>query len=109
MALLRELVPTSVQIAVLISPANPANTSVTLTEMEAVARALGLQIQFFKASTNGEIDTSYATLVRERSDALLVAGDGLFTSRRVQLTTLAARQRCLQPIPPVICGSWWID
>src|SRR4029077_1753062 len=39
MALLRELVPTAFQIAVLINPANPANTSVTLTEMEAVARA----------------------------------------------------------------------
>jgi putative ABC transport system substrate-binding protein len=91
MALLRELVPTAVHIAVLINPANPANTSVTLTEMEAVARALGLQIQFFKASTNGEIDTAYATLVRERSDALLVAGDGFFTSRRVQLAALAAR------------------
>ena len=91
MGLLRELVPTAVQVAVLINPANPANTSATLTEVEAVARALGLQIQFFKASTSGEIDSAFATLVRERSDALLVAGDGFFTSRRVQLAALAAR------------------
>ena len=54
--LLRELVPTAVQVAVLINPANPANTSATLTGVEAVARALGLQVQFFKASTSGEID-----------------------------------------------------
>ena len=91
MGLLRELVPTAVQVAVLINPANPANTSATLTEVEAVSRALGLQVQFFKASTSGEIDSAFATLVRERSDALLVAGDGFFTSRRVQLATLAAR------------------
>jgi putative ABC transport system substrate-binding protein len=31
--------------------------------------------------------------VRERSDALLVAGDGFFTSRRVQFVTLAAHHR----------------
>ena len=91
MGLLRELVPTAVQVAVLINPANPANTSATLTEVEAVARALGLQVQFFKASTSGEIDSAFATLVRGRSDALLVAGDGFFTSRRVQLTALSAR------------------
>jgi putative ABC transport system substrate-binding protein len=76
---------------VLINPANPANTSVTLTEMEAVARPLGLQVQFFKASSSGEIDGAFANLVRERPDALLVAGDGLFASRRVQLAALAAR------------------
>ena len=38
-----------------------------------------------------EIDAAYATLVRERPDALFVASDGYFTSRRVQLTALAAR------------------
>ena len=91
MGLLRELVPTSVRVAVLINPANPANTSITLTESEAVARALGLQVQFFKASSSGEIDAAFAALVRERSEALSVAGDGLFASRRVQLATLAAR------------------
>ena len=91
MGLLRELVPTAVRVAVLINPTNPANTSATLTSMEAVARALGLQIEFFKASTSGEIDLAFATLVRERPDALLVAGDGFFTTRRVQLAALAAR------------------
>jgi hypothetical protein len=64
---------------VLINPANPANTSVTLTEMETVARELGVQTEFFKASTSGEIDSAFATLVRGRPDALLVAGDGFFS------------------------------
>ena len=91
MGLLRELVPTAVRAAVLINPTNPANTSATLTEMEAVARTLGLQIEIFKASTSSEIDSAFATLVRERPDVLLVAGDGFFTSRRVQLAALAAR------------------
>src|SRR5262245_5322276 len=48
-------------------------------------RALGLRIQFYDASTNQEIDTAYATLMRDRPDALFVAADFFFSSRRVQL------------------------
>ena len=41
----------------------------------------------------GEIDAAFATLARERPDALFVAADAFFTSRRVQFATLAARDR----------------
>jgi putative ABC transport system substrate-binding protein len=57
------------------------------------ARALGLQIQVINASTIGEINAAFATLVRERADALFVIGNAFFSSRRVQLVTLAARDR----------------
>jgi putative ABC transport system substrate-binding protein len=50
-----------------------------------------LQIQVIKATTSREIDAAFATLVRDRADALFVAPDGFFISRRVQLATLAAR------------------
>jgi putative tryptophan/tyrosine transport system substrate-binding protein len=60
-------------------------------ELEPAARALGLRIQFYDASTNQEIDTAYATLMRDRPDALFVAADFFFSSRRVQLISLAAR------------------
>ena len=53
--------------------------------MEAAARAMGLQIQVLNASTSREINTAFATLVRERPDALFVGTDPFFTSRRVQL------------------------
>ena len=59
--------------------------------MAAAARAMGLQIQVLNASTSREIDAAFATLVRERSDALFVGPDPFFTSRRVQLVHLAAR------------------
>jgi putative ABC transport system substrate-binding protein len=52
---------------------------------------MGLQIQIFNASTSREIDAAFATLVREKPDALFVGGDTFFTSRRVQLTHLASR------------------
>ena len=53
---------------------------------------MGLEVQVFNASTSREIDAAFANLVRERSDAVFVSGDAFFTSRRVQLATLATRQ-----------------
>jgi putative tryptophan/tyrosine transport system substrate-binding protein len=88
--LLRALVPAAARVAALVNPANPANES-TLRDVVPAARAIGLQIQVFNASTSREINAAFATLVGERPDALFVGGDALFTSRRVQLATLAAR------------------
>ena len=89
--LLRELVPAATRVAVLVNPANPTNTETTLRDVEAAARAIGLQIQIFNASTSREIDAAFANFVRERPDALFVGNDGFFTSRRVQLANLASR------------------
>ena len=88
--LLRELVPAAARVAVLVNPTSP-NTEATLRDVEAAARAMGLQIQVLNASTSGEINAAFATFVRERPDALFVGNDPFFTSRRVQLVHLAAR------------------
>ena len=90
LGLLRE-VPAAARVAVLVNPANVARGPSTREEIEPAARVLGLQIQFYDASTDQEIDAVYARLVRERPDALLVAPDVFFTSRSAQLTALAAR------------------
>jgi putative ABC transport system substrate-binding protein len=86
-------VPKAVRIAVLVNPANISATKSTLRDIPDAARAIGLQIQILKASTRREIEAAFATLVRDRADALYVAGDVFFTSRRVQLATLAATSR----------------
>ena len=52
---------------------------------------MGLQIQIFNAGTSREINAAFATLARERPDALFVSPDPFFNARRVQLATLAAR------------------
>jgi ABC-type uncharacterized transport system substrate-binding protein len=88
--LLRELVPGATRVAVLVNPAN-ASTESTLRDVEPAARAMGLQFQVLKAGTSREIDAAFATFVRERPDALFVAGDSFFGSRRVQLVNLASR------------------
>jgi putative tryptophan/tyrosine transport system substrate-binding protein len=93
MTLLHELVPKAVRVAVLVNPANPA-TETTLREVQKAARAIGLQTHVLNASTSGEIDAAFAALARERPDALFVSSDSFFSfSRRVQITTLAARGR----------------
>jgi putative ABC transport system substrate-binding protein len=93
MALLHELVPKADRVAVLVNPANATATEGTLREVQEAARAVGLQIQVLNASTSRDIDAAFATLVRERTDALFVAPDGFYASRRMQFANLAARDR----------------
>jgi len=93
LGLLHDLVPKSVRIAVLVNPANAPIAETTLRDIPEAARAFGLQIHIVNASTNREIEAAFAALVREQADALFVAGDAFFNSRRVQLATLAAHYR----------------
>ena len=91
LGLLHDLVPKAVRIAVLVNPANAPTAEATLRDIPEAARAIGLQIQVLNASTSREIEAAFATLVRDRADALFVAPDGFFISRRVQFATLATR------------------
>jgi putative ABC transport system substrate-binding protein len=91
--LLRELVPGAARLAVFANPTNAAIAETTVRDVEAAARALGLQIQIFNVSTSREIDAAFATFVRERPDALFVGGDPFLNSRRVHLAQLAAFHR----------------
>jgi putative ABC transport system substrate-binding protein len=90
--LLHALAPNAIRIAVLINPGEPAS-DVALRELEAAGGAIGLQTRILRTSTDREIDAAFASFVHERPDALFVAGSGLFLSRRVQLSLLAAFHR----------------
>jgi putative ABC transport system substrate-binding protein len=91
--LLHELVPKAVRVAVLVNPRNASAAEATLRGVQQAAPTIGLQIQILNAGTIGEIDAAFATLSRERPDALFVAGDAFFLDRRVQFATLTARDR----------------
>jgi ABC-type uncharacterized transport system substrate-binding protein len=88
--LLRQLLPGTSRVAVLVNPAN-ITAETTSRDVEAAAGAMGLRIQVIKASTSREINEAFAGLGRERPDALFVGGDGFFNSRRVQLVNLVSR------------------
>ena len=89
--LLRALVPGAIRIGVLVDPTNASGTDATLRDVGAAARTMGLQVQVLNASTSLELDAAFATLVRERSAALIVGSTPFFFDRRVQLALLAAR------------------
>jgi putative ABC transport system substrate-binding protein len=93
LGLLHELVPKAVRLGVLVNPANGLAAEATLRDIPEAARTLGLQVQVLKASTGPEIDAGFSAMVRDRADALFIAPDAFFVSRRVQFATLAARDR----------------
>ena len=91
LALLHEFVPDAVHVAVLVDPANTTSAEATLRVQEA-ARAMGLQIRILNANTIDEIDAAFATLARDRLDALYVVPNGFFASY-VSLAFVQRRRR----------------
>jgi putative tryptophan/tyrosine transport system substrate-binding protein len=91
LGLLHDLVPKAARIAVLINPANTSTAEAARRDMPEAAGAVGVQIEFLNAGSSSEIEAAFATLVRDRADALLVAPDSFFFSRRAQFATFAAR------------------
>jgi putative tryptophan/tyrosine transport system substrate-binding protein len=89
--LLHGLIPSSSVIAVLVNPTSPSLALSITKDAQAAAGALGQQIRILNASTEDDIDAAFATLAELRAGALLIGGDALFFSRRVQLAILAAR------------------
>jgi ABC-type uncharacterized transport system substrate-binding protein len=91
--LLHELLPRAVRVAVLVNPADAANTAPTLRDVEAAARAIGLQVQVLNASTSREINAAFENVGRDRPDALLVGANTFLNARRIQVVQLAAFHR----------------
>jgi putative ABC transport system substrate-binding protein len=91
--LMHELLPKATRFAVLVNPADATASAATSKALMEAARTLGVDVDFFNASTPDEIDAAFAVFARERSDALFIAPEGFFASRAVQFATLAARDR----------------
>ena len=92
LALLRELVPSAPLIAMLVNPTNPS-AETDIQDVRKAASSVGQQILFLRASSEPEIDSAFESVVQHRADALLVAHDPIFFSRRDQFVGLAARHR----------------
>lgn len=90
--LLAELVPQATTIALLVNPSNQ-NTEIDKRNALTAARARGRQLLILSASSIAEIDAAYAALAQEHAGALLIGTDILFTTRRDQFITLAAKYR----------------
>src|SRR5262245_38247944 len=90
LGLLHELVPDAALIAVLTNPRLPESARIPTDAQEAV-RILRQQLFVLNASTPSEIDAAFAAMRQRRPNALFVAGDPFFSSRRQQIVALAAR------------------
>ena len=89
--LLTELVPQARVIALLVNP-NSADAAARITrDVQDAARSKGLQLPILKASTEGDIDAAFATLLQLHADGLVVSSEPFFTRQREQLVGLAAR------------------
>jgi putative ABC transport system substrate-binding protein len=89
---IREAIPNAKLVAILVNPSNPdAEAEAARSEVESVARVVGQRLLLLSANSESEIDTAFTDMVRQGANALLVMSDPVFTSRRFQLVTLAAR------------------
>jgi putative tryptophan/tyrosine transport system substrate-binding protein len=100
--LLHDLLPKAVRVGVLVNPANPSTTETMLREVQKAAPTIGLQIQILNATTSDDIEAAFE---HGHLDALFVAADGFFNSRRVQFAILAARNS----VPVVFPDSSYIE
>jgi len=91
LGLLHELVPAVATIAVLVNAANARVAELTTNEAQVAARSLGLEIKVFPTRNSRDIDAAFIDIAHQRTGAVLVSADVVFTGRRVQLATLASR------------------
>ena len=87
---LHEVVPNAAVVAVLVDQ-NVPDAVAQVPAMQEASRTLGLQLVVLLARTASDIDTAFATLVRERAGALVVGTGALLTNQRKQIIALAAR------------------
>jgi putative ABC transport system substrate-binding protein len=88
--LLHELLRTATVVAMLVNPTTPLTEPETRGVRDA-AHSLGLQLHVLNASTEGEIDAAFRSLVALRVGALVVSVDVFLNNQRAQIVALAAR------------------
>ena len=88
--ILHEAIPTGTLVAVLLNPTSPTADS-QLKQLQQAAHTLALQLHVLHASTQGEFDKVFATLLQLRPKGLVVASDTFFATHSEQLAALTAR------------------
>ena len=88
--LLHQLLPFATRVGALINPNSPAHGS-WVTDIARAASTVGVQMEVVKASDGREIEGAFATFMQTTTTSVLIAPDGLFFMRRIQIATLATR------------------
>jgi putative ABC transport system substrate-binding protein len=91
--LLRELVPAVRRVGMLVNPTNRVQAGIETKEAQAAAKIFEVHLVTVAASTPGDIEAAFATLLAEHVGALLVSGEYFFTTQRNRLIALASEHR----------------
>jgi putative tryptophan/tyrosine transport system substrate-binding protein len=90
--LIFELMPKSRNVSMLVNPTFP-DRAIEIRDAQAAAAANGRQLRTVDAGTETEIDKAFESIHEEGADALIVASDPFFVTRREHLAALATRYR----------------
>jgi putative ABC transport system substrate-binding protein len=88
--LMHKLLPSAALIAVLVNPTNPVYAAAHVNALEAASRVLGVRILILNATSQGDVEAAFPTLVQEKASALIITGDTFFTTHQRQIAALAA-------------------
>ena len=88
--ILHEILPSAGTIVLLVNASNP-NAQADAPEEQAAAHVLGQRLEVLTASTDGDLEAAFTTMVERRASALIVKADPFFIDRRERLVALAAR------------------
>ena len=90
--MLKEILANASRVAILWNPANLGNQP-QLKAAGLAARTLGIRLQPLEARSPREIDTAFASITTEGTDALVVLVDAMFIDQRTRIADLAATRR----------------
>ena len=88
--LLRELLPRAAAVGLLVNPSYPSALPET-RDVQASAKALGVEVSILNAGAESDFEPTFAAIVAQKLEALLVGDDPFLVSRRDRLVRLAAR------------------
>jgi putative tryptophan/tyrosine transport system substrate-binding protein len=92
--LLLKLLPGATRIAALSNP-NSLDSEYAVRELEVAATAIGRTILVVRASTEAEIDTAFASLVEQRTGALIAIADPFLTSTKLDYVVALATRHAI--------------
>jgi putative ABC transport system substrate-binding protein len=92
--LLKEIMPRTGRVAVLVNPGNLSRVPV-LKAMETTAKSLKVELQKFEVREPNELETAFSTMAKSRVDAVVVTTDSLFNANVRTIADLAAKKRLL--------------
>jgi putative tryptophan/tyrosine transport system substrate-binding protein len=92
LALLKEAFPKISHVVLLWNPDNPSGLTQRY-RVETAAQALGVRVQLVEARRPEQLDGAFASMTRQRADALLVTADPMYDSQRHRIVELAKNMR----------------